>query len=373
MEKYFPESETLSIKRLKVAIEKKNWDLLGKGINKAEEMRRAGEKFNQLDLWQNLLLWAESEDVPPSMWEKLNSFIENLSNDYAPAVRDSGIIEEYREETADLIDKEAVVVYNHTFDKATLDLIRKYRINLNNIIYNPNQHKFEPKMMEELASLASTFDEPQEDLKGFISLITLYKGNGSIITNSYSSNLHKMLVKADISVIYPGTRAENRKNAKSREFFPLGGTINSFLCSGCSHRSIKTEFHSKTLMECCSKCKSPMYPDITSTGDNSMQIAPQVWYGAYERLVNAKTWVIITPPSHNDQIALRNLLLDAAGNSCVEEINMITHKFEVFELWKSKFMNLAKNAQVKENHPSIVSFIQAHNEASIVNQQPTLS
>ena len=43
----FPEAETLSIKRLKVAIEKANWELLEKGLEKAEYLRKAGQAFKQ--------------------------------------------------------------------------------------------------------------------------------------------------------------------------------------------------------------------------------------------------------------------------------------------------------------------------------------
>lgn len=370
MEKYFPESESLSIKRLKVAIEKKNWDLLEKGIKKAMEMKNAGQKFSQIDLWQNLLLWAESEDVPPELWEKLSDFVDKLSGEInSSTAQNSEIISEYHEETSNLIEKDAVIVYNRSFDKKIMDLIRKHRLNLNNTIQNPEKNSFEHKWMQELAALATELDEPQDELKGFISLISLFKKNGSIITNSYSSNIHKMLVKADINVTYPGSKPDNRKHGKKCELFPLGGTINSFVCTGCSHRSIKTEYHSKTLIECCSKCKSPMYPDITCTNDNYPQTIPHVWYGAYERLASSKIWVIISPPSHNDQISLRNLLLDAARVSCVEEIYLITHKFEVFELWKSKFINLIKKVDVKQSYSSIVSLLESYNEANIAEQQ----
>jgi len=365
MEKHFPESETLSIKRLKVAIEKKNWDLLEKGLQKTIDLKRAGNKYRQVDLWQNLLLWSESEDIPPELWEKLSDFVDKLSEDVvSQSVQNSGVIEEYHEETSNLIDKNVAIVYNQAFDKNTLYLIRKHRINLNNIIHNPANCNVNHKWMEELAELATDFDKPQDDLKGFISLVSLFRKNGSIITNSYSSNIHKMLVKADINVVYPGTRPELKKNGKNWEYYPLGGTINSFACTNCAHRSIKTEYHSKTLVECCSKCKNPMYPDITCTSDTYPQVMPHVWYNAYERLVNSKIWVIISPPSHNDQISLRNLLLDAARHSDVDEVYLITHKFEVFELWKSKLINLIRQVQVKENYPSIASLLETYNEAS---------
>ncbi len=374
MEKYFPESETLSIKRLKVAIEKKNWELLEKGIKKALEMRNAGQKFNQVDLWQNLLIWAESEDIPPDLWEKLSDFVDKLSGEFTRiAQQNSEIIAQYHEKTSNLIDKEVAIIYNQTFDKNTYDSIRKYRVNLNNIIHNPDKYSFDPKWMNELAALTSVFDEPQDDLKGFISLISLFKRNGAIITNSYSSSIHKMLVKADINITYPGAKAEIKKSEKNWELYSLGGTINSFICTSCGHRTIKTEYHSKTLAECCNKCKSPMYPDISCTGDNYLQIMPHIWYGAYENLVSSRTWVIIAPPSHNDQVSLRSLLLDAAKNSCIEEVYLITHKVEVFELWRSKIINLVRNVEIKENYPSIASLIEAYNEANIVKNQPGIS
>lgn len=373
MEKYFPESETLSIKRLKVSIEKKNWELLEKGIKKVQEMKEAGQKFNQVDLWQNLLLWSETEDVPPDLWEKLSSFVDKMSGDVITSGQDNGVIPEYQKETSDLIDKEVAIVYNQNFDKQTQDQIRNYRLNLNNIIHNHDKACLTPGWMDDLASIAAKVDEPHEELKGFISLVSLFKNNGSIITNSYSSNIHKMLIKSDINILYPGTKTEVKKQSKNWGLFPLGGIINGFICSNCSHRTIKTEYYSKTLAECCSKCKGAMYPDITPTVDNYMQFMPNVWYGAYESIIKSRIWVIISPPSHNEQVSLRNLLLDAAKNSCVEEIYLVTQKFEVYELWKSKFINLIKNIQVKENHPGIVSLIESYNESNIAKTQTSIS
>jgi hypothetical protein len=106
-----------------------------------------------------------------------------------------------------------------------------------------------------------------------------------------------------------------------------------------------------------------MYPDISPTGESHSEIIPQAWYNAYERLLSAKMWIIINPPFHNDQMLLRNLLLDAAQKSGVEDIRIITPKYEVYELWKSKLVNLARNANVKENYPSIVSFLETSGES----------
>ena len=66
---------------------------------------------------------------------------------------------------------------------------------------------------------------------------------------------------------------------------------------------------------------------------------------------------------------LRNLLLDAAQKSNVEDIRIITPKFEVYELWKSKFLNLAKNAHVKENYPSIVSLLETSANESVEGEK----
>ena len=316
-------------------------------------------------MWQNLLLWAESGDVPPELWDKLSEFVDKISDDAVQNRHDSGIIREYQEETADLIDKEVAIVYNQHFDKNILSKISKYRVNLNNVVHNFAKYGMEHKWMEELAELATEFDEPQPELNGFISLISLFRQNGAIITNSYSANIHKMLVKSNINVIYPGIKTETKKSEKIWEHFPLGGTINSFICTRCGYRTIKTEYYSKTLVECCNKCKSPMYPDIDSSEDNYSQILPQTWYNAYERLINSRIWVLMSPPSHNDQISMRNMILSAAKSSVVEEIYIITQQTEVYELWKSKLAKLTQKAEIKENFPNIVSLLETYNEASV--------
>jgi len=367
VEKYFPESETLSIKRLKVAIEKNNWELLESGLKKNNEMKKLGHKYKQPDLWQNLLLWAETKGIPPEQWERLNHFVNNISDSFVVESRSVKAVEKaekHYEESVDQIDKDVAIVYNQYFDKNVFAAVGKYRAILNNIIHNPSKFSSDHKLIEDIAKLATNFDEPQDELKGFMSLISLFKSSGSIITSSFSGNLHKMLVKSDINTVYPGINHEVDQSGKVWEFFPLGGTINCFICTGCGNRLVKTEFYSKTLVECCAKCKNPMYPDIVYTGDNYSEVLPKTWYSAYERLVSSKIWIVINPPSHNDQIALRNLLMDAAKTSRAEEIYIITHKPNVFDLWKSRFSNLLKRPVVKDHQTSIISFMESYKEIS---------
>lgn len=366
----FPEAETLSIKRLKVAIEKANWELLEKGLEKAEYLRKAGQAFKQTDLWQDLLLWAERENIPPNLWEKLKDFVDAISEVVISKRQEAVIAEDYTATAQSSVDKNVVIVYHQHYDQSVMTTVGKHRANLNNIIHNPGKSGFDPKWMDELSELAAELGEPQDDLKGFISLLSMFKGNSSIITNSYSANIHKMLVKAEMNVIYPGIKKpESDATDKIWEFFPLGGAINSFICTTCDNRIVKTEYYSKTLVENCGKCKGTMYPDIAPTGGHHSEIIPQAWYNAYERLINAKMWIIINPPFHNDQMQLRNLLLDAAQKSNVEDIRIITPKFEVYELWKSKFLNLAKNAHVKENYPSIVSLLETSANESVEGEK----
>ncbi|HSA06787.1 MAG TPA: hypothetical protein P5556_06380 [Candidatus Gastranaerophilales bacterium] len=370
MDKYFPESETLSVKRLKVAIEKKNWELLEKGLEKAWQVKRSGQKFQRPDLWKNLLMWTEAENVPPELWEKLNEFVDHLAESVLSGKQQTlAIIEEYSNETFNLIDKDVTIVHNQFFDKNVWAKVRKHRINFNNIAHLSNKHNLDAKWMDELAELAADFNEPEEELKGFISLVSLFKRNGSIITNSPSCNIYKMLVKSDINAIYSGIKSDINKSGKIWEIFHLGGSINSFICAGCANRLVKAEYTSSSLVESCNKCKSPMYPDISCTGDSYSEIQPQTWYNAYDRLINSRVWILMSPPSHNDQIPLRNMLLDAVKNSVVEEIHIITNKFEVYELWKSKFLSFGKKVEIKNNHSNIVALLETYNEASLSSGQ----
>jgi hypothetical protein len=365
----YPESETLSIKRLKVAIEKRNWELFERGLVKAKEIKSSGYKFKSPDLWQELLLWSESEDIPPTLWDKFSDFVESVSESATADKQNSVIENAISVEGSSLINKDVVIVYNQFLDKNILSQVRKYRINLNNVIYNSSKFNFEHKWIEELSRLISEFDKQNDELRGFISLASLFKGGGAIITNSYSNLILKMLSKSGINFIYPGIKHElNQKN--SWEFYALGGSVNSFICSSCGNKFLKTDFSSRTLAECCNKCSGPMYPNIACIGEDHSEVYPQVWYNSFNRLVSSKMWIVINPPSHNEQISFKNLLVDAARNSAVEEIYVISNKYETFDWWRSKLANNIRSTEIKGNYTSIVSLLEFYNKIMSSEKQP---
>jgi len=88
----FPESETMTIKRLEVALRKEDWQLLKDGAYKLHEKFHSGHKFEYLDDLRQVLYTVESNvsKIPPDITDIIAATIKEIivkfSNDSLPQI-----------------------------------------------------------------------------------------------------------------------------------------------------------------------------------------------------------------------------------------------------------------------------------------------
>lgn len=352
----FPEQEPMAIKRIDVALKKRDWTLFKQGIIKISSMHESGTVWSDAEGWQELMNQAESDYIPPDLWEEFSrltrSIIESIGDkeiaDPLPAY------EETAEDISSISQDEVVIFYNQDVDLIQASAIKKHRITLNNLMYDSSRYAPEPKWFEELSRLVNNLDKPNSDMTGFLSLISLYKNPGTIITASYDANIVKNFVKSNIEFSIPDIKQLHGTN-NYWEIYPLGGLSCSYICSSCGYKAVKTEFNSKTIVGSCSKCAGPTYPDIIDINEETSEVNPKIWWKAFKKLSQATTWILVNPPSYNEKPLVRDLLKDAATN--VKQVYIVTPSFEVNEWWKNKLSKLLPDAEVVSNFSSMTSLI----------------
>ncbi|MDD3013339.1 MAG: hypothetical protein PHC34_06510 [Candidatus Gastranaerophilales bacterium] len=352
----FPEQEPMAIKRIEVALKKRDWTLFKQGIIKISSMHESGVRWSDTDGWLELMNQAESDYIPPDLWEEFSGLTKSIieSIDDETINNPLPVYEEVTEETLPVSQDKIAIFYNQDIDLIQTSAIKKHKITLNNIMYNDSKYTPEPKWFEDLSRLVNNLDKPSSDMSGFLSLISLYKNSGTIITASYDANIVKNLVKSNIEFSLPNIKQIHGTD-NHWEIYPLGGLCCSYICSKCGIRSVKTEFNSKTIVGSCSKCAGATYPDIVDISSETAEVNPKIWWGAFKRLSQASVWVLINPPSYNEKPLIKDLLKEAAINT--EKIYIVTPSFEVSEWWKNKLSKLLPDAEIMNNFPNVTNLV----------------
>jgi len=360
----YPEQEPMAIKRIEVALKKRDWELFRQGIIKISIMHETGTGWSDAEGWQNLMNQAESEYIPPDLWEEFSSLTRSIieSIDDETKAAPLPVYNEITEEISPVSQDKIAIFYNQELDLIQTSAIKKHRITLNNLMYNDSKYVPEPKWFEDLSRLINNLDKPNSDMTGFLSLVSLCKDPGAIITASYDANIVKNLVKSNIEFSIPDIKPVHG-NGNYWEMYPLGGLCCSYICSNCGSRSIKTEFNSKTIVGSCSKCAGATYPDIADISSETTEVNPKIWWGAFKKLSQASVWVLINPPAYNEKPLVKDLLKEAAINA--EKIYIVTPSFEVNEWWKNKLAKLLPDAEIMNNFSNVTNLISKLKSSSL--------
>lgn len=367
----YPESESMAIKRLTVALNKRNWELFDQGIKKIEEMFLTGQNWIDTVGWQELTNLAESDYIPPNLWEKFSK----LATDILKSIdsrADETTLPAYKTEqnrTNGLYNNQIAIFYNQVTEPIYSASIKKHRVTLNNLMYNNTKYTPEPKWFEDLTRLINNLDKPNTELTGFLSLISMCKNPGTIVTSSYDSNIIKNFVKSNIEFFIPDIKiSANQEN--SWEILPLGGLSCCYICTNCKHRTMKTGFTNRTIVGSCSRCSNASYPDVYDISEEKPEVNPKIWYQSFNKLCQSKIWVLINPPAYNEQPTIRELIKDAALLSKTEEIFIVSPGNEVGKWWKTVLGKMLPDAVIKSDYPGITSLLNDF-ENSIVKVEET--
>jgi hypothetical protein len=360
----FPEQEPMAIKRIEVALKKRDWVLFQQGIAKIKSMHESGTVWSDAQGWQNLMNQAESDYIPPDLWEEFSSLTKSIIDSIDDEIKAAPlpVYEETADEVLPVSEDKIAIFYNQELDLVQTSAIKKHRTTLNNLMYNNSKYTPEPKWFEDLSRLVNNLDKPNNDMTGFLSLISLFKDPGSIITASYDANIVKNFVKSNIEFSIPDIKPVH-SGESHWEIYPLGGLCCSYICSSCGFRSIKTEFNSKTIVGSCSKCAGATYPDIVDISSETAEVNPKMWWGAFKKLSEASVWVLINPPAYNEKPLINDLLKEAALK--VEKIYIVTPSFEVNEWWKNKLSKLLPDAEVMNNFSNVTNLVNKLKSTSV--------
>ena len=185
----YPESESMTVKRISVALKKRDWELLREGISKTQEKYNQGCAWENLAEWQELLTLGKIENMPQDLWNYFSGLINNILESCKTEVFEENSTEVplYCEEQKEFeVQKQSfpklAIFYNKQTEPAYASAIKKHKITLNNLIYDHVKYAPEPGWFEELSKLINNLDKPISEISALLSLINLSKKAGSIIT-----------------------------------------------------------------------------------------------------------------------------------------------------------------------------------------------
>jgi len=351
----FPEQEPMTIKRIEVALKKRDWTLFRQGIIKINSMYESGTKWSDAEAWQNLMNQAESEYIPPDLWEEFSKITKNIINSIDNSVQIS-LLPAFQEDkkASNKYQGKVVIFYNKEINSDQIAAIKKHNVTLNNFIYNSSKYAPEPEWFEDLSKLINNLDKPNNDMTDLLSLISLFENPGTIVTSSYDTDIIKNFAKSYIDFYIPEIKqsyeAENYWN-----IYPLGGLSCSYICSACGYKFLQTEFTSKTIVGSCSKCAGTTYPYIRDVNSETAEVNPKIWIGAYKKLSESSDWILINPPAYSEKPVISDLLEESAVN--VKKVYIVTPSFEVSEWWKNKLLKILPDVEIINNFSNISSLV----------------
>jgi rubrerythrin len=352
----YPETETVTIKRIQVALKKKDWNLLKEGISKIQDKFSVGHRWEHFSNWQEIFNHVYDSDIPVAMKETFSQLLKHILDNNNEEPKE--ILFEQKELFNDenIVYPKLAVVYNETLDATTIKEIQRHRVNLNNISFNTEKFSPEPNWIKNISLLIQKLNKPNNELTEFMAVSSAFQGEKTLITNSYSAANAKNLTANKISYSLNDIKTDIQ-TLNSWKILTLGGSTNQFVCAECGNKILDTNFSAMAAAS-CSKCSGSMYPDLTDTSASNAQVAPKVWYHAFKELSKADIWVLMTPSSEDDKVVFRNLILDAAQNANPKRIYIISKKAGINEWWKNVLSEVLPEAKIMDQFTNIFMLLE---------------
>ena len=165
----FPESESMTIKRLEVAIRKKDMHLLKDGAYKLHEKFHTGHKFEFLTQLEQILQYVKTSDIPTEITDILCPTIEEILNP----------------ETVQNSQQQAVVSQKQVISSESQNLIKDEDIKLQGEAYEKYMAQQQNKLKVEERILQ---EQPKQDFEHFEAPKSTYKiSDNALDTFSLSS------------------------------------------------------------------------------------------------------------------------------------------------------------------------------------------
>lgn len=351
----YAESESMALKRLKVALKRKDWQMFEYGITRMIELLKSGSKISEIQEWYKILDSAKTENVPEEQVQKLTGIIESIMSPGANIPIQADTMSPSTETvkytpskmTAPISivsdpDVPFIIFLNSTITEEQAVIVNRLRYNLNKIAVEPDA-KIDPRFLSDITCLLKNIEPSYQELNGLDELLKTYPEPGIIITTGYDSEIIRILRKNDVNYSIEGVKKASGN--KAWKIFPLAGMTSIYWCPSCKTRSFYTN-NVQTAVSVCKKCSEPAYPDLYVLDSDNTQVDPKLWYLAYQALVNSANWLLISPPNASENDPVSRLFLEACNYSMMKNAYIVSNKSEIGTWWRNKLEETNANANV---------------------------
>lgn len=411
----FPESESMTIKRLEVALRKKDMHLLKDGAYKLHEKFHTGHKFEFLSELEQILEYVNTHDIPqeikeilcPTIDEIINTKNEQQETILQPVINEEDIklqgpaYEEYiaqqvQKEPENLVEntveqddfehfetpvitqenptrqtKEDSILFFYDDNSSDIDYseIKNYRNRLNNLFSSQN-HQDDYNLLKEIAVINNLVDTKIFDIDKILNMLKTSKYDVSFITTSQSQDLTKILKENEINFEIPFVQKIDKniqEGQKTFDFIPMLGLSNIFVCSNCNSRNLKTDFSTKTLSVQCPNCDSASFPDLYAINSYNPDCNPIFWQRALKAFIKSDIWIIVNPPLDENKEIIFDFIKTASDCANPKRIYLFSKENDKREFYKNLFLKSLPDVQILSSFASVEQLCQEFIRIQIAN------
>ena len=394
----FPESESMTIKRLEVALRKKDMHLLKDGAYKLHEKFHTGHRFEFLLELKQILDYVKNNDIPQEIKDILCPTIEEIinvkntqqeeilqpvvkeedlrlqgpvyeeymaeqeaqkeladdivntpvQNDFVHFETPVSIKEDLAKEESEIKTENILFFYDDNSGDINYNEIKNYRNRLNNLFSSQN-HQDDYNLLKEIAVINNLVDTKIYDIDKILNMLKTSKCNVSFVTTSQSQDLTKILKEKEIDFEIPFVKKiekNKQENKKPFDFIPMLGLSNIFVCSNCNSRNLKTDFSTKTLSVQCPNCDSASFPDLYAINSYNPDCNPIFWQRAFKAFVKSDIWVIVNPPLDENKEIIFDFIKTVCDCSNPKKIYLFSKENDKREFYKNMFLKIFPDTEV---------------------------
>lgn len=395
------ESESMTVKRLEIALRKMDLQLLKTAGYKLHEKFHSGHKFQYTSELRQILKYVENEKIDEEIKQLVVSTINEIlqkNNESAaqntqkvqeykqsqifeeeddkaysvPPIYTDSPIEQEQEVSSDGLIPDDVVNYNTAGSFAAqmpkIEYEQPYSTNskLSDVFvyYEEKNCEIDSRLINEykkaIASNAPTnevlnqiktvlniLNSDLSNLNKILSTLSTIKNKVNFSTSSMNSNLLARFEENSIKYKIPSI-FENYAHG-SWNFLPIFGQTSVFECTTCGNKFLNRNFEQRSLTMYCDKCSEPSFPQLNL----SNFLDGFVLQNTFDALLNSKIWVLINPPFVSDKLEnlqIQNLFSLAYKNSTPERIYILTQDADKKEFYKQMFYEINENCGIKSNY-----------------------
>jgi len=230
------------------------------------------------------------------------------------------------------------IFYDTNINFETAKSIKTYRNKLN-FIASDFEGNYANNILDEASSIMDDIDVEERNICKFLAKISKIKCYKIFITTSQNQGLPSTLLKEDVKFQIPMVQNTYADDA-TMDFIPMFGLTNLFSCMKCNTKFLNTGLDFKAITLECPECGNIAYPDIYDT--TNLECNPIFWHRAFGSLMEAKTWILINPPTSQEKEAIMDFLKVAFKQSAPEKIYLYSNN----NIYENLFYSLNPKTQV---------------------------